>query len=157
VATYNDEAMRERIMREVALHAALELKIVSIEPGRVVVEMPARGAALNGSGNLHGGAIATLLDVACGMAAGTATGIDRDRQTLVTSDMHLRFLGRAKTDVVRAEGKVLRLGRQLAVVEGRVVDGDNHLVASADTSFMVVELRTPLPAADKVDPRALDL
>jgi len=157
MSRYDDATARDALMRHVALHSLLELRIVSVEKGRAVVEMPVRGNALNGSGNLHGGAIATLLDVATGMSAGSATGIDRDQQTLVTADIHVRYLGRPKTATVRGEGSVVRMGRQLVVVDGRVVDGDDNVIATADASFMVVELRRPLEVADNVDPRALDL
>ena len=154
---YDDATAREDLMRSVPLHSLLELRIVSVDRGNAVVDMPVRGNALNGSGNLHGGAIATLLDVATGMAAGSATGIDREQQTLVTADIHVRYLGRPKTDTVRAEGRVLRMGRQLVVVDGRVFDGEANVIATADASFMVVELRRPLASADNVDPRNLDL
>ena len=139
------------------MHQVLGLTIERVEPGDAVVAMPVAGSALNGSGNLHGGAIATLLDVACGIAAASAKGIDRHQHTMVTTDMHVRFLGRAKTAHVRGEGKVVRAGRQLVVVEGRVVDHDGNVIASADAAFMVVERRQPLPSAERVDPEALDL
>ena len=70
MARYDDETARESLMRHVPLHSLLELRIVSVERGYAVVEMPVRGNAVNGSGNLHGGALATLLDVATGMATG---------------------------------------------------------------------------------------
>jgi acyl-coenzyme A thioesterase PaaI-like protein len=48
------------------LHKLLGIRMVeSDEPGKVVVEMPVAPEAFNGSGNLHGGAIATLVDVTC--------------------------------------------------------------------------------------------
>ncbi len=144
-------------MRGVALHAHLGLRIVQLDPGAAVIEMPVLPPALNGSGNLHGGAIATLVDVACGMSAGTASGFDRVNQTLVTADMHIRYLGRPKTSAVRGEGRVVRVGRQLVVVEGRVVDTADNVIAAADAAFMLVDLRKPLAAADRVDPQALDL
>jgi len=53
--------------------------------------------------------------------------------------------------VVRAEGRVLRTGRQLVVVDGRVFDGDANVIATADASFMVVELRKPLSSLTHED------
>ena len=79
-------------------------------------------AAFNQTGNLHGGAIATLIDVACGSTAARASSFQPGSNTLVTADLHVRYLGRPKGDVVRAEAQVMRAGRQLVVVECRVVD-----------------------------------
>ena len=152
-----DDDARTALLRDVGLHDALNLTIEHIEPGDAIVVMPVAGIALNGSGNLHGGAIATLVDVACGIAAASAKGIDPEQHTLVTTDMHVRYLGRPKSDSVRGQGKLVRAGRQLVVVEGRVFDTDGNLVATADVAFMVVDRRKPLRAAERVDPHAIDL
>ena len=42
-------------------------------------------------------ATATLVDLACAIAAVRATGFDPSRESLVTSDMHLRYVGRPGT------------------------------------------------------------
>jgi uncharacterized protein (TIGR00369 family) len=139
------------------LHAHLGIRVVRLGPQPVVIEMPVAEAALNMTGNLHGGAIATLVDVAGGMAAALASGFDPGRNSIVTADMHVRYLGRPKTDVVRAEGKALRAGRQLVVVEVRVVDTEGNLVAVSDFSSMVVPLRQPLPQIGHGDPNEPDL
>ena len=90
------------------------------------------------------------MDSACGVAAAVATGVDRTQQTLVTADLHVRYLGRPKTDLVRA-------GRQLIVVECRVLDGEDNLIAVADFSSMLVPRREPLSMAEHVEPDAPDI
>jgi acyl-coenzyme A thioesterase PaaI-like protein len=42
---------------------------------------------------------------------------------------------------------VVRAGHQLIVVECRVVDADDRVIAVADFASMVVPLRAPLPGA----------
>ncbi len=138
------------------LHKLLDLRFLPTEEG-VVVEMPVSEAAFNQTGNLHGGAIATLIDVACGSTAARASTFEPGRNTLVTADLHVRYLGRPKGDVVRAEARVMRAGRQLVVVECRVVDPLGNIVAFADFSAMVVPLRAPLRPTEGADPRAPDL
>ncbi|MCJ7436614.1 MAG: PaaI family thioesterase, partial [Acidimicrobiia bacterium] len=54
---------------QVPLHKLLDFRFVEMEADEVVVEMPVRPEAFNGSGNLHGGALATLIDVAAGSCA----------------------------------------------------------------------------------------
>jgi len=114
------------------------------DPNVVMVEMPVAAGAFNGSGNLHGGAIATLVDVASGSAAARAGTFRPGENTLVTADLHVRYLGRPKGTVVRAEARVMRAGRQLVVVECKVLDDLDNLIAVADFAGMIVPLRQPL-------------
>jgi uncharacterized protein (TIGR00369 family) len=139
------------------LHHLLGFRFLEAEPGRVVVEMPVRDQAMNLSGNLHGGAIATLVDVAAGACAARASGFDPVHQSLVTADLHVRYLGRPKGDTVRAEATVMRSGRMLIVVEVRVLDPGDRVIAFADFSAMVVPRREPLRASAPSDPRSPDL
>jgi uncharacterized protein (TIGR00369 family) len=142
---------------QVPLHKLLDLRFVEMDGGGVVVEMPVRPEAFNGSGNLHGGALATLIDVAAGSCAARASGFDPMTQSLVTADLHVRYLGRPKTDTVRAEARVMRAGRMLIVVEVRVVDGEDSLVAFADFSSMIVGRREPLRPGGALDRNVPDL
>jgi uncharacterized protein (TIGR00369 family) len=127
------------------LHQLLGLQFVAgPDPAVVVVEMPVAAGAFNGSGNLHGGAIASLVDVASGSAAARAGTFQPGVNTLVTADLHVRYLGRPKGALVRAEARVMRAGRQLIVVECRVADDLGNLIAFADFAGMIVPLRQPL-------------
>lgn len=133
----------------IPLHAMLALGYEMVEdaPGRAEVRMPVAPAALGFTGNLHGGAIATMVDLACALAAVNGIGFDPAKESLVTSDMHIRYLGRPRTETVVARAEVVRAGRQLIVVECRVTDDEDHLVAVADFSMMIVPVRAPLPEA----------
>lgn len=121
------------------------------------VRMPVRPEAFGFTANLHGGAIATLVDLACALAAARSTGFDPLRESLVTADMHVRYLGRPRTGVVVARSKVLRVGSQLIVVECAVTDEDDHLIATADFSMMKVPLRLPLATDVPTEPGAPEL
>jgi uncharacterized protein (TIGR00369 family) len=160
-----DELSRDELMEYLRstfaltpLHRLLGIRMVQTdEPGKVVVEMPVAPEAFNGSGNLHGGAIATLVDVAAGSCAARASNFEPGKNTLVTADLHVRYLGRPKGDVVRAEAKVMRAGRQLTVVEVRVLDPHDNVIAFADFSAMLVPRREPLLASHAGDDREPDL
>jgi len=139
------------------LHQLLKLKMLDTEPGVVGVEMPVAEGAMNQSGNFHGGSIATLVDVACGSAAARSSSFLPGENTIVTADLHVRYLGRPKGDSVRAEARVVRSGRQLVVVECRVLDPLDNVIAMADFAAMVVALRQPLREVEGADVRAPDL
>jgi uncharacterized protein (TIGR00369 family) len=131
---------------EIPLHRMLALDYEPPTPGegRAQVRMPVKAEALGSTGSLHGGAIATMVDLACALAAVGSSGFDPSRESLVTVDMHIRYLGRARTETVLARAEVIRRGSQLIVVGCEVVDEQGHLVAVADFSMMIVALRTPL-------------
>jgi uncharacterized protein (TIGR00369 family) len=154
------DALIEYLRRSFArtpLHSLLGLRMVPADGGSVAVEMPVAEAAFNQTGNLHGGAIATLIDVACGSAAARASSFEPGKNTLVTADLHVRYLGRPKGDLVRAEARVMRAGRQLVVVECRVRDPLENVIAVADFSAMVVPLREALRPSEDADARMPDL
>src|SRR5687768_4871116 len=120
------------------LHKLLDLRPVRMDDDGVTLEMPIADGALNMTGNLHGGAIATLIDVTAGTAAALRSStFEPGVNTIVTADMHVRYLGRARGDYVRAEARVLRAGRTLVVVECTVHDEEGRLIAVADFASMV--------------------
>lgn len=138
-----------RLMKEafvdVPLHRLLELDVVDVgRPGVATMAIPIKANALGRTGQLHGGAISLLCDLACAAAASTASTYDATTTALVTADLHVRYLGPAKGDVVRAEAQVVKAGRTLIVVAAEVKDDTDRLLATADFSAMLVPYRTPL-------------
>jgi uncharacterized protein (TIGR00369 family) len=143
----------------IPLHELLALEYdAPEEPGdSAEVRMPVRPEAFGFTRNLHGGAIATMVDLACALAAVRSSGFDPSTESLVTADMHIRYMGRPRTDAVVARAQVTRAGRQLIVIECKVIDDGDHLVASADFSMMKVPLRRPLTPGSAPEPGAPEL
>jgi uncharacterized protein (TIGR00369 family) len=93
-----------------------------------IVELEVSEDILGPGGAVHGGIIASLVDRA------GAYAVARDSQRVVaTSNMALNYLALADVGPLRAMASTLRVGRQLGVVEVKVVDAgrDDRLVASA--------------------------
>ncbi len=135
----------------IPLHDLLGLEFGLPEPGSTAAEvtMAVRPEACGPTGSLHGGAIATMIDLACALAAVRASNFDAATESLITADMHVRYLGRPRTDRVAAHAEVVKVGSQLIVVECRVADSEGHLIAVGDLSMMKVPRRRPLlPEAD---------
>ena len=99
----DDEANARQPGDPIPLHELLALDLSAPTPPgsrTAEVSMPVRPNAFGFTANLHGGAVATLVDVACALAAARATDFDPTKESLVTADMHVRYLGRPRTATV---------------------------------------------------------
>ena len=143
---------------DIPLHDLLGLDF-AFEAGstEATVRMPVAPVAFGFTGTLHGGAIATMVDLACALASVQSRDFDPTTESLVTADMHIRYLGRPRTDTVVATASVVKSGSQLIVVDCSVADDDGHLIAGADFSMMVVPLRSPLLPDGEGDPTKPEL
>jgi uncharacterized protein (TIGR00369 family) len=130
----------------IPLHLLLGLEMVPGEDGtgKAEVRMPVRPEAFGSHGNLHGGGIATMVDLTCALAAVRAHAFDLETQSLVTTDLHVRYMGQPRTDWVVAHAKVVRAGASIVVVECKVADEGGHVIATADVGMMIVVRRRPV-------------
>jgi uncharacterized protein (TIGR00369 family) len=151
--SFDPDEVTERLQLS-PLHRFLGFRATHIDLDKCVLEMPIDPNAFGGTGNLHGGALATLIDVCSAMAASRANPFDFETHSLVTADLHVRYLGRPSGgDAVRAEARVVRAGRMLMVVETRVLDVNDKVIATGDFSSMLVPRRRPLlPDTTTTDP-----
>ena len=87
---------------------------------------------------MHGGYAATLLDSALGCAVHTTLKANQGYSTLDLQVAYHRAMTK-DTGPVRAEGKVITVGRRAAFAEGRIVDADGRIYATATSTLMVFE------------------
>ena len=92
----------------------------------------------NPLGSVHGGWFATLLDSALGCAVHSALPAGKGYTTLELKVNIVRALTDA-VPLVRAEGKLIHLGRQMATSEARLVGPDGKLYAHGTTTCLVFE------------------
>jgi uncharacterized protein (TIGR00369 family) len=93
----------------------------------------------NPLGAVHGGYAATLLDTAVGCAIHSLLPVGKGYTTLELKVNYVRAIT-TKTGPVRAEGKVIHLGGQTAIAEGRLVDAGGKLLAFATTTCLVFDI-----------------
>lgn len=105
-------------------HAALQ-----IDGDTVVVD--ATDEHLNPHGTVHGGLIATMLDVAMGGAVAETGG-----ESPVTVSLTVTYLEPGRPGRLEARANVRKRGKRLLVVEGEVVQ-DGDVVADALATFAV--------------------
>jgi len=116
----------------------LDFMLVEVAEGRAVFQGTPGPAHLNPLGSIHGGWYATLLDSALGCAVHTALPAGR---TYTTAELGINLVKaiNGKAPRVRAEGKVIHCGRQLATAEARLYGPDGTLYAHGTTTCLVFE------------------
>ncbi|TMI75250.1 MAG: PaaI family thioesterase [Bacillati bacterium ANGP1] len=116
-------------------HRLLGLTVSRATPGEVEVVMPYsdRLLANTTSPYIHGGAIATLIDVAGNFAVIAA--IDRDIPTI---DLRVDYLRPVRKGALRAVGRTVKVGRRLGIADVEVFDEDGQIVAIGRGLFSTV-------------------
>ena len=120
----------------------LDFLLLEAEDGRALFQGTPGPAHFNPMGGIHGGWYATLLDSALGCAVHTKMPPGRGYTTAELGLNIVRAIG-PKAPRVRAEGKVLHAGRQLATAEARLYGPDGTLYAHATTTCLVFEMKKP--------------
>jgi uncharacterized protein (TIGR00369 family) len=137
------KAMLEGRIPTSSIATTLSFLLVEVDKGHAVFQGAPGTAHLNPMGTVHGGWYATLLDSALGCAVHTMMPVGRAYTTAELSVNLVRSIG-PKVQRVRAEGKVIHCGRQLATAEARLVGPDGTLYAHATTTCLVFELKSGL-------------
>ena len=136
------EAMLDGRLPSPPIGATLGFLPVHVEPGYAVFQGRPQFEHYNPMGTVHGGWFATLLDsaVACAIHASLPAG-----KAYTTLELKMNIV-RALTDkvpLVRAEGRVVHPGNQVATAEGRLIGPDGKLYAHATTTCLVFDARPP--------------
>lgn len=105
----------------------LGLQIVDWHAAGITLELAARHELFGhaGANALHGGVIASLVDVAASFAALMQTGAP-----VVTVDMRIDYLQPATGPGFRVDSNLVRGGRRISVADARISALDGRLVAS---------------------------
>ena len=114
----------------------LQFDLTEVEKGRVVFTGRPRLDFYNPLGSVHGGYAATLLDSCMGCAVHTMLPAATGYTTLEIKVNYVRALTE-NTGLVRAEGKVLTIGKRVATAEGRLFDSENRLCAHGTTTCLI--------------------
>ena len=110
-------------------HVALQVAPDDDGTSRVVLD--AGDEHLNPSGAVHGGVLATMIDVAMGTAVAADGG-----QSPVTVSLTVTYLEPGRPGRLEATARLRKRGKRLTVVEAEVVQ-DGDVVADALATFAV--------------------
>jgi len=117
---------------------SLDFTLTEVDAGRAVFEGTPGQHAYNPIGVVHGGHAATLLDSACGCAVHSRLNAKQSYTTLELKVAYHKALTH-QTGALRAEGRVLTMGRRVAFAEAKLIDTTGRLYASATSTLLVIE------------------
>ena len=138
----DDHAIIEDLRRRIAAspyHAGFGISVEHAAAGYVLLGWEARSDHRNLQGLVHGGVLATLVDIAMGLAIRTVVGPSRRH---VTIDLGVHYLRPARPGRLESAGTVLRVGSQVGFAEGSVTDATGRSLVRASGTYSVTQERT---------------
>ena len=109
--------------------------LTAVAEERATIEMEAGPQHANPLGTLHGGILCDIADAAMGLAYATMLA---EGETFTTIELKINFLKPVWTGKLRAEGRVIKRGRTVGLVESDVFDTKGSLVARASSTCMTL-------------------
>lgn len=107
-------------------HRYLGLSLDEVRPGFARIRLAFGETTPRGiGGSVHGGVLAAMVDIA--MLRAVFSDLGPEEQPAGTADLNITYLRPAHGPVVDAEATVLKRGRQIAVVEVSIFDGERRL------------------------------
>src|SRR6186713_2804717 len=114
----------------------LDFKPLSLEIGRVVFEFEPREFHYNPIGTVHGGVISTVLDtvLGCALHSTLSKGV-----AYTTLELKVNFIKAVTNNsgILKAEGRLIHLGRSTALVEADLKDQTGRLYSHATSTCML--------------------
>ncbi|WP_335870484.1 PaaI family thioesterase [Bacillus sp. 2205SS5-2] len=110
----------------------------SLDETSCEVSIPITALTHNSLGIVHGGITATLVDSAMGTLANQFLPKDYGA---VTSSLQIHYLSPGKYGSLRAKAHVIHQGKNTMMVEGKVLNDEDKVIAHSTASFFILKKR----------------
>lgn len=117
---------------EFPLRSFLGMDVASVAEGRARATLEVAEQHLNPNGVVHGAVLFALLDTAMG---GAAMSVLPEGEYATSVDLQLRFVRPATAGSLVADVDVLKRGRNVIHLEGRIEESSGRLIATASGTF----------------------
>ena len=137
----NDTAILDRVntsFHRQGLMQHLGARLVSVEPGQVVVALPYSDRVTQQQGGFHGGAMGALADIAGGYAGLT---VAPEGMEVTTVEYKVNFLNAFRDGELQATGRVVKAGKRVIVTAAEV----EHVAADGRRNPCAVMQQTLVP------------
>ena len=125
------QLVRER-MKESQAIAHLGFDVEMVEKGRAVFQLDVRPHHKQIHGVVHGGILAALADTTAAIAAYTAVPKGTE---IATVELKINYLEPVPGGRIKADGRVLRAGRNFVVTECEIFNENGSMAAKALLTF----------------------
>jgi uncharacterized protein (TIGR00369 family) len=130
-----DRRVRASFDRQ-AMMKTLGVAIASLEPGHIELVFSHRPEITQQHGFVHAGAVAAVLDSACGYAAFSLMPAEA---AVLTVEFKVNLMRPADGDRYQVDGEVLRAGRTLTVCHASAkIEGESENLAIMTATLMTV-------------------
>lgn len=120
---------------EMSWASDLEMRLERIEPGLAVMRLPYHHASTRPGGTISGPHMMMLAD-ACMYAV--VLGMIGQVKLAVTTNFNINFLRKPEQTDLLAEGKIIKLGKRLAIMEVSITaESTGKLVAHATGTYSI--------------------
>jgi uncharacterized protein (TIGR00369 family) len=120
----------------------LGFRLTEWKEGFARLEMPVRPEHRNTVGFLHGGVIASLLDIAGAVSGSYGTS---DKFVSVTVNLNCNYLSPLRAETVIVEGELIRANKSLFFAQARLLDPEQkRLCATATGTYKKQERHTTI-------------
>ena len=131
------------LRRSLPMMVAWGVKTVALEHGKATLRLAGRAEFLRPGGTVSGPVLMGLADVALYAALLGAIG---PVPLALTSNLTINFLRKPGPGAIRAEARILKLGRRLAVGEVQLFSGaEPEMVAHVVSSYAIPEAGSSAP------------
>jgi uncharacterized protein (TIGR00369 family) len=132
-----DDKTREALkaaLNNSPMYRYMQMEVVDAGEGRSRITLQGRKDLQNLYGILHGGAAATILDSACGIAVGSLL---QPGEICVTIDLRINYIANVGEGVLTGEGHVVHRGRRTGVARAEVRDQEGNLIAAGMSTHLI--------------------
>jgi acyl-CoA thioesterase len=120
------------LMPKMPFNHLLGMSVSRVYADGVTLELEVTPELTNLLGTLHGGATASLIDAAIGVAVIGLLG----GRPATTVELKLNYLRPATHGKVRARSKIIKIGKTLAFGTAEVHDLHGHLIAMGSATYL---------------------
>lgn len=109
---------------------------LEVEKGKIAVGFEPQEFHYNALGTVHGGVIATVLDIVFGSAAQSTLKAGQGFTTLTMEVKYHRAVT-VKSGKLKAVAEIITRGRDIATAEAKLIDARERLFATATSTLMI--------------------
>lgn len=120
----------QEMFRQNPFVSLFKVELLEVSEGFIRAKIPFQEKIQNMYGDIHGGALYTIADTLCGIAAATYGYY----VTTVNGSIQYLKAGR-NTDYVMCEGKVVKPGKNISVVQFQITDHKEMLLNTGTFTF----------------------